>query len=460
MVFNRKYYKLCFIIYMFINTLALGYFGIEINYLFLPLLLWAVIIVIHDIYKKEFGIKNNYSILMMIQGIVLLIATLKNSYSDLNSYVIAIMQLVIYFLVFNNPRSMTKKNIVDEVKAIIPLVNVLVGLASIISIGMYIVHFSSLANGWTLGMVGSRLFGIYFNCNPAAFLACITIVLALIAVREKFRGKFWYLINIGIQIVYILLTKCRVALIILVVIIIMVGYYFLIRRRPYTLFKRLMLVSGLVAVIVTASLLGQQLVEIVPQVQGIASKETSRFQMDKIKEAGRLLISGNIDDFNKGLTIIDEVSNGRISLTKTALEIWHDEPLIGIGANNFKKIGSQETDVIEYWAVQVVHSHNVFLEALVTTGLIGFILFVIFFIKCVLMCFNVLKKSHGKEIYFIIQMFVMIVLSEFIGGLSDYGVFYIYSLSATLAWCFLGYLFTYQNIIENKNESLEKFSND
>ena len=77
MVFNRKYYKLCFIIYMFINTLALGYFGIEINYLFLPLLLWAVIIVIHDIYKKEFGIKNNYSILMMIQGIVLLIATLK-----------------------------------------------------------------------------------------------------------------------------------------------------------------------------------------------------------------------------------------------------------------------------------------------------------------------------------------------------------------------------------------------
>ena len=194
--------------------------------------------------------------------------------------------------------------------------------------------------------------------------------------------------------------------------------------------------------------------------QGIASKETSRFQTDKIKEAVHLLISGNVDDFNKGLTIIDEVSNGRISLTKTALEIWRDEPLIGIGANNFKKIGSQETDVIEYWAVQVVHSHNVFLEALVTTGLIGFILFVIFFIKCVLMCFNVLKKSHGKEIYFIIQMFVMIVLSEFIGGLSDYGVFYIYSLSATLAWCFLGYLFTYQSIIENKNELLEKFSND
>ena len=50
MVFNRKYFKLCFIIYMFINTLALGYLGIEINYLFIPLLIWAVVIIIHDIY--------------------------------------------------------------------------------------------------------------------------------------------------------------------------------------------------------------------------------------------------------------------------------------------------------------------------------------------------------------------------------------------------------------------------
>ena len=454
MIFNRKYYKLCFIIYMFINTLALGYLGIETNYLFIPLLIWALVIIGHDIYKKEFKIKKNYSLLMLVQGFILLLATILNSYSDLNSYVIAIMQLVIYLLIFNNPASMTKKDIVEEVKMIIPLVNVLVGFASLVSIGMFIVGFSSLANGWTLGMVGSRLFGVYFNSNPAAFLACITIVLALIAIRENFKGKPWYLVNIGVQIVYILLTKCRVALIILVVIIIMVGYYFLIRRRPYSMFKRIMLVLGLVFIITSASLLGQGIVEFVPQMQGIASKETSRFQTDKIKEAGHLLISGDIEDFYKGLTIIDEVSNGRVSLTKAALQIWQTDPLIGIGANNFKKIGIQETDVLEYWAVQVVYSHNVFLEALVTTGVIGFIIFVIFFFKCVLMSFNVLKVSQGKEIYFIVQMFIMIVLSEFIGSLSDYGVFYIYSLSATLAWCFLGYLFTYQNII-NSSDSLK-----
>ena len=232
----------------------------------------------------------------------------------------------------------------------------------------------------------------------------------------------------------------------------MIIYYFLIRRKVYATYKKVLFIVSLSCIIVFLSIFGQQITEIVPMFQGFTTEETSRFQIGKLEEAMHLLVSGNQEDFNKGLTIIDDVSNGRISLTKTAFEVWKTNPLIGVGANNFKKIGSQETNILEYWAVQVVHSHNVFLETLVATGLIGFVLFVIFFIKCVLMCFNVLKRSHGKAIYFIIQMFVVIVLSEFIGSLSDYGVFYIYSLSATLAWCFLGYLFVYQNLINTGKE--------
>lgn len=452
MFFNRKYYKLCFIVYMFINTLALGYLGVGVNYMFVPLLIWAILIIGYDLYKGEFKLRSNYNILMVMQGIILLIATFLNNYSDFNSHVIALMQMVIYVLIFGNRASMNKNDIIDEVKLIIPLVNVLVGVASFVSICMYVIDFSDVANGWNLGMVGSRLCGVYFNSNPAAFLACITIVLALIAIRQKFKYKFWYLINIGIQIVYILLTKCRAALIILIVMVLMIIYYFLIRRKVYATYKKILFIVSLSCIIAFLSIFGQQITKIMPMFQGFTTEETSRFQIGKLEEAMHLLVSGNREDFNKGLTIIDDVSNGRISLTKTAFEVWKTKPLIGVGANNFKKIGSQETDILEYWAVQVVHSHNVFLEALVATGLVGFVLFVIFFIKCVLMCFNVLKRSHGKAVYFIIQMFVVIVLSEFIGSLSDYGVFYIYSLSATLAWCFLGYLFVYQNLINAGKE--------
>lgn len=37
--------------------------------------------------------------------------------------------------------------------------------------------------------------------------------------------------------------------------------------------------------------------------------------------------------------------------------------------------------------------------------------------------------------------FFLIVVSDFLGGMLDYGVFYVYSLSSTLSWLFLGYLY-------------------
>ena len=127
-------------------------------------------------------------------------------------------------------------------------------------------------------MVGSRLCGVYFNSNPAAFLACITIVLALIAIRQKFKYKFWYLINIGIQIVYILLTKCRAALIILIVMVLMIIYYFLIRRKVYATYKKILFIVSLSYIIAFLSIFGQQITKIVPMFQGFTTEETSRFQ--------------------------------------------------------------------------------------------------------------------------------------------------------------------------------------
>ena len=54
---------------------------------------------------------------------------------------------------------------------------------------------------------------------------------------------------------------------------------------------------------------------------------------------------------------------------------------------------------------------------------------------------DILNKYKNKRAYFIILLFIMIFLSEFIGGFFDFGVFYVYSLSATLAWMFLGYTY-------------------
>ena len=84
-------------------------------------------------------------------------------------------------------------------------------------------------------------------------------------------------------------------------------------------------------------------------------------------------------DSSKALELIDQVSSGRLELLTTSFEIWLKSPVIGIGANNFKKMGMDQTNGITVQSIQVVHSHNEFVEALVTTGFIGLILFGLFF---------------------------------------------------------------------------------
>ena len=122
------------------------------------------------------------------------------------------------------------------------------------------------------------------------------------------------------------------------------------------------------------------------------------------------------------------------------MEVWKFSPIIGIGANNFRKMGMDKTNGTTVQAIQVVHSHNEFIESFVTTGIIGGTIFIILFISCFKKCFKLLKINYNNYTYFSILICCLIVGCEVIGGFFDYGVFYVYSLSTVLAWNFLGYL--------------------
>ena len=185
---SRKYFKLAFIIYAFINTLALGYLGFNLNILLFIMIGWGGLIIGWDFYQKQINYHDIKFILIITYGLILFLATAINPYSNLKSYLIALLQLMIFFLIYGNQKSFSSNNIYDELKSIIPLTNLLTGLAGICSLIMYLFKFSKIQNGWPIGLVGNRLFGVYFNCNPAAFLSAITILLALYALKRIYTS--------------------------------------------------------------------------------------------------------------------------------------------------------------------------------------------------------------------------------------------------------------------------------
>ncbi|NBK97552.1 MAG: O-antigen ligase domain-containing protein [Erysipelotrichia bacterium] len=442
-IFNRKYFKLFFIFYVFLNTLSLQYFGIERNPLYPIVFLWGILILGYDLYKKQLFYKNSHLGLIGMYGIILLLATYFNKeYSNQDSYLILGMQLLIFLLLFANPKKTTLKQIKEEIRTIIPFTTVLTLTATFISLLMFFFNISSTRNGMSIGLLGDRLFGIYFNCNPAAFLACMMMVFSMIAIKSKYRFPLLYYVNFVAQLLYIILSGCRTALIVVILIAIAVLYYKLFSKHGYSRIKQIAVSLFVCITIVFGSSIVQKTLYFIPQMQGAETVTTSRFQFDKIIEIMTLIQEGKSSNLHRIYDLTNEVSSGRVELLNTAYKVFRYNPIQGVGVNNFQRMGvvlNPSDHVVQQ--PQVVHTHNVFVETAVIGGIFGFMVFFLFFLKSSATIWTTFKKYAGSSSYFIILCFTLVVLSDFLGGMFDYGVFYVYSLSSTLSWVFLGYLY-------------------
>lgn len=439
----RSYYRYVFVIVVFLCTLNLPFFGIQVNWLKIPVLLLGFVLLIYELCKGKLEFKTYHLWLLLGFVFCLFLATQANGeYASKQSYVTVGLQLVIFFLIFGNEKDKQLIQVKREMRTINQITCVLTFCASSISLLMFLCNMTITRNGTTIGLLGNRLFGIYFNANPAAFLACMSIVFSVLLIRNKNKYSFFYFINIIVQFIFVLLTNCRAALIILAAMMIMVLYYTIFKRKQFGKVKKIMFACLAAISFYFASDVTQRILYIIPQLQGAKVEEVSgRFQLDRILDAARLIKEDAWGNRGEIYTILDDVSSKRLSLWNASYKVWKTSPIIGIGEDTLKPMVLDlypEVDIFQ--EPQVVHTHNFFMEAMVTAGIIGFVLFLLFFLNSMIVLIEVTRKYSYTKSYFIILMSIVVLMSEFVGGFLDYGVFYTYSLSATLFWIYLGYL--------------------
>lgn len=127
-----------------------------------------------------------------------------------------------------------------------------------------------------------------------------------------------------------------------------------------------------------------------------------------------------------------DILNGREQLYNYALKLFNEHTFFGIGWGNFKYYYSAY-----YNSAQLLNVHNVYLQLLCETGIIGTIIILFYMIKSVLKSYKMQKQevySNYREeliISFAIQLFVILI------GVSStplYGIelLYIYIISCVI----------------------------
>lgn len=454
---NRKIYKLSFLFVIFLNTLNLAFFSIDLTMVYILLILWGGFIIVIDTFQKKLWYRGNHILYLCGFFVCLFFATITNTeFSSKNSILLVCMQGLIFLLMFMQKKGTSLLTIKNEMRSIQQLTCIVTFVASALSILMFLFNVSMTRNGVTIGLVGDRLFGVYFNCNPAAFLASMAIVFSIIALRNKYQFPIFYFVNIIIQATYILLTGTRSALLILLALLIALLYYTLFKRKEYSTIQKSFIIFGVSIVFFIAAAIIRNMLYVIPQLQGAVFEDSGRFQIDRLLEVISMIKNDPWGNKREIYNILNSLSSSRLELWTDAVKIWRISPFIGIGSGNFEIMGQTLIASGIFDGPTIVHTHNFLMESLVTSGVIGFTFFFAFTFRSFTALLETLRKYTRTKSYFMILMIGFIIFIEAMGGFLDYGVFYIYSMSSVLFWVYLGYLFWFNDHPRMKliNESM------
>ena len=129
------------------------------------------------------------------------------------------------------------------------------------------------------------------------------------------------------------------------------------------------------------------------------------------------------------------------------MEIFKDHKITGAGIKNFRILCSSEKyeNINSKYADNrcATHTHNIYLEILSETGLIGFTLFIILNINIVIFFLKNFLKKHDRETTFLLSNYFILFWP-----LQTTGAFFS-SWNGIFYWIFLAFLFQKKKLISS-----------
>ncbi|MDQ5984139.1 MAG: hypothetical protein RUMPE_01175 [Eubacteriales bacterium SKADARSKE-1] len=348
---------------------------------------------------------------------------------------------VSFFILYPIDIKRTKNDIYKEIKFISNILIVVWFLAVtaslfmfLLDIGYYIyIYPDSFAR---LGFIESRLFGIFEDPNFAATTSVLVIMFSIWNIKVSKRKVFniFYIINIAFQLFYLVLSGSRTAEISLLFSLLIFSYFTLrYKFSDINLHKALkefcfaFLGLALCCVLFfTMNLIKTGLSYLPPIISSQMS--TTQGHQDRI----RPVVTERED-----LKDNSDVSSCRVKIWESAFELFKSKPIFGTSPRNMREY-AKSAFPNGFIAQRSYAVHNIYLDILTSTGIVGFVIIAIFFIKYLIYVFKYLFL-YKRNNYFMVLFCLTVVAEIAVSAASLSEIFFVNTIGVLFFWLCLGY---------------------
>lgn len=463
--FTKSNLLYCLVIVMMLSTISMiAPFTTELNVL---LLLWGGIYFIYDLFTKKTCLKSRYKTFLLIYMVIFVVSILinfkNNPIDNIKTFVYTGFFLFVLYSYdsFNNDKIKIKSELIN-INNIVIFISSITGLIALIMF-VFLIQFTfkEVPQGFIYPKTPA-LWGLYGNPNSGGMVATLSIILTYINLSlykinyKKSISKFrisYYVINIIIQWLYLVLCNSRGAVLSLIASILFITYYKLYNKLAikYNLFKSIvisLIVSIIVLIACSASIsISKSVLAYIPKyVESINSNNVNNTE-GIIKEDEEITLDR---EFKSG-----HISTGRAEIWSYGLNTLKFSPLFGHGPGNIGLAKQQlyPNDTSKY--IVTNNMHNGYIQILLSNGILGvasFLLFFIFIAKDSLKAILSLKLTISKENREIIALILAPIVAISVNGIFENVILLTQSYITTILWIYIGYLSLYlDNTYKNNN---------
>ena len=373
--------------FRFVLFLAL-FFGIErvSNITLGIIMLWSMYLFVYKLIIKK-GIRNiRYrKIIYLFLGAAAFTVMLHSRRNLADNLIVVYFMAIYFFQIYGLYSEKSNIRCQREIKRILQFI--VIATTSMMLIGFIGLAIFPKGFEWKnlyFILHESRFVGILFNANVAGFYSAMAIIAChilwrIIRAQKQLspRRKIFYIFCIAVNAMALFLTDSNAALLFLVVYCSFVMFYIMFRdfgkKRMHGIILRTAATVLSFVVIITSLIFFRVVTQSQVSLAITSGHSQAEFSAGVVKENG---VVGLTDDEYKGNVFGHEnqnIDSGRFKIWTQAFEMFEKFPVLGIGKANIVEYGNLYIGGLKYNDL-----HNGMLTILISYGLVGLNLFIIF----------------------------------------------------------------------------------